>query len=660
MTEAGFFPHPSSVARRPWRAHLVRALALLLLAATLWIGYHAVQTVRYGRALMDRLTEAQSLANQGLARMSFAQVGDLVQGAYADALAFRAAARPFLAIAPYLGWLPTYGGDIQAAPLLVDTGVEAAAAAAIPLKHLAPLADALENAPPDTDGRQQALLALAQARPDIEQARAHLQRALAARQGIDVQRLSPRVAEWVTRADTALEGLGLALDSGLILPELGGAYGPRYYLILTQNEDEIRPTGGFISAAGLLTVEKGRITGLTFEDSYAIDDLQGQAYPEPPAPLLTYMRSELWLFRDSNWSPDFPTSARQAAEFYRMGRGIEVDGVIALDQRAVQLIVTALEPLPPLPDSSEPLTGETVIDLMREKRSAEVPWWQRKDFIAQVAAALYSRVEQGLSRRDILNLAGALNEALRQRHVLIYLRDPQTQALIAARQWDGALLSGPGDYLMVVDANLGFNKANAMVEEAIQYSVNLTDLAHPQADVLITYHHPGQSQERRCVMRVPTVESYAQMAADCYWDYVRVLAPQGSRLLWATRHPLPAGQLISGQPASGEAETLAEPGGGGKTAFGKFLVVPSGERLDSGFSYLLPASVVQRDGDVMRYRLLVQKQPGTLAPALTVTIQLRPGATIVAAEPAPTWIEGDRLRFELTLETDQSIEVAFR
>lgn len=662
MTQTGLLDrHSEGVAPgRRWRAHFVPALALLLLAAALWIGYHAVQTVRYGRALMDRLAEAQSLANQGLAQMSFTQIGDLVQGTYADALAFRVAARPFLALAPYLGWLPVYGGDIQAAPLLVDMGVEMAAAVAIPLEHLASLADALESAQSDTDMRQQALLALAQARPDIEQARMHLQRALTARQGIDVQRLSPRVAEWLSRADTALEGLELALDGGLILPELLGGNGPRHYLILTQNEDEIRPTGGFISATGLLTVEGGRITGLTFEDSYAIDDLQGHAYPEPPAPLLTYMRSELWLLRDSNWSPDFPTSARQAAEFYHMGRGVEVDGVIALDQRAVQLIVTALGPLPPLPGSSEPITGETVIGLMRESRSAAVAWWQRKDFIPQIAAALYTRIEQGLSRRDFLNLADALSEALHERHMLIYLRDPQAYAVVAAQHWDGALRSSDGDYLMVVDANLGFNKANALVEETIQYNVNLTDPAQPQAEVQITYRHSGQSQERPCVMRVPITESYAEMAAGCYWDYVRVLAPQGSRLLWATRHPLPAGQLISGQPASGETEILAEPGGGGKAAFGKFLVVPSGERLDSGFSYMLPASVVQRDGAGMRYRLLVQKQPGTLAPALTVTIQLRPGTTVVAAKPTPTRMEGDRLRFELMLETDQSIEVVFQ
>ena len=314
MTRTGLFRRSSSAVRHPWQARLTRVLVLLLLAAALWVGYHAVQTVRYGRALMGHLTEAQSLASQGTAQMSLTQINALVQGAYADALAFQAAARPFLALAPYLGWLPKVGGDVQAAPLLVEAGVEAAAAVAIPLERLAPLGHTLERTSSDPGARQQALLALAQART-------HLQRALATRQGIDTQRLSPRVAEWVTRADAALQGLGLALDGSLILPELLGVNGPRYYLILTQNEDEIRPTGGFISAAGLLSVEAGRITSLTFEDSYAIDDLQGHAYPDPPAPLLTYMCSELWLFRDSNWSPDFPTSARQAAEFHPMGRG---------------------------------------------------------------------------------------------------------------------------------------------------------------------------------------------------------------------------------------------------------------------------------------------------------------------------------------------------
>ncbi len=42
------------------------------------------------------------------------------------------------------------------------------------------------------------------------------------------------------------------------------------------------------------------------------------------------MGIDLWVFRDSNWSPDFPTAARQAVALYRPGQPVSVDGVVAL------------------------------------------------------------------------------------------------------------------------------------------------------------------------------------------------------------------------------------------------------------------------------------------------------------------------------------------
>ncbi len=164
--------------------------------------------------------------------------------------------RRLLAIAPALGWLPTIGGDVQAAPALLDMAVEYTDLGRQATTALAPFW------PPQTaDGRLSlpAIARLTQAlQPDVEGYREQIARAQAARERIDSARLSPRIQSLLARYDEAypLADTGLALLQ--VAPQLLGADQPRTYLILVQNEEELRATGGFISAAGRVTLDAGR------------------------------------------------------------------------------------------------------------------------------------------------------------------------------------------------------------------------------------------------------------------------------------------------------------------------------------------------------------------------------------------------------------------
>ena len=120
-----------------------------------------------------------------------------------------------------------------------------------------------------------------------------------------------------------------------------------------------------------------------------------QPYPAPPAPLLEYMLSELWLFRDSNWSPNVPTSAQTAIDLYAISRDVQPAGVIALDQQAVRLLIEALGPLH-VEGYSEPITGQNVIHMARQAwNPGDQPsddWWpHRKDFMFLVLAGVARR-----------------------------------------------------------------------------------------------------------------------------------------------------------------------------------------------------------------------------------------------------------------------------
>ncbi|MDQ3250315.1 MAG: DUF4012 domain-containing protein, partial [Chloroflexota bacterium] len=134
-----------------------------------------------------------------------------------------------------------------------------------------------------------------------------------------------------TRSTALAPSLLPLFDSGLrlgpALPSLLGLHEPKTYLILVQNNHELRATGGFISALGTLTLDKGRVAALDFTDSYNLyrDDAQ---YPLPPAPMQRYMGIPLLLLRDANWSPDLPTTAKLIRALYAQDTGVMIDGLV--------------------------------------------------------------------------------------------------------------------------------------------------------------------------------------------------------------------------------------------------------------------------------------------------------------------------------------------
>ena len=96
-----------------------------------------------------------------------------------------------------------------------------------------------------------------------------------------------------------------------ILPTILGFYEDKNYLLLFQNDDELRPTGGFIGSIGDAVVKKGKIQNLTIQDVYELDG-QLRNHIEPPFIVRRYLQPHLYL-RDSNFYLNFQESASMAA-----------------------------------------------------------------------------------------------------------------------------------------------------------------------------------------------------------------------------------------------------------------------------------------------------------------------------------------------------------
>ena len=654
-------------------------LIVCLLVAAL-VGYpKAIRVKDLLTSIREHLWALEAKAQEGLAASpkmeDLKAIGDELAQAEADFRALKAELAPLLPLCRYLGWVPLVGEDIQAAPYLLEIAIEVTAAGGAVLEGLQPLTDLLSRDEPTTRGHLQGIseqlvpVLLAQ-QPKFTEAQRKLSEAAQARAGIEKGELSPRLAALVDRLDEYLPLLQPALRGALLAPELLGASEQKSYLILAQNDDEIRATGGFISGVGLLRIDQGRITQLDFQDSYAVDDLS-QPHAEPPLPLRRYMWADIWLLRDANWSPDFPTTAQVAAQIYQQDQGVAVDGVIAIDQQAVRLVVGALGPLR-LEGYEEPVTTDNVIQLARRYWASPLEaeslgegttgdWWaHRKDFMETFLEATMTRLEGGVTSAEAMELVKAIQCSVEERHLLIWLDDPAVSELLHDAGWDGTIQATDGDYLMIVDTNMGFNKVNPNVEEAIEYQVAIDEGNNVRAVVTITYHNKSTREVEECVQEARYDLTYEGMMNRCYWDYLRLYVPQGARLIEATRNPLPPGGLY--RRLSGAGEGTGEPDIGpsekGKEVFGTFFVVPPQESKEIRFAYEQPSSILEKDG-VHRYSLLIQKQAGTKSLPVQITVELPPGVELVTAEPEPSTVEGNTVRYQLSLATDRRIELIY-
>lgn len=228
-----------------------------------------------------------------------------------------------------------------------------------------------------------------------------------------------------------------------------------------------------------------------------------------------------------------------------------------------------------------------------------------KDFGGALIEALVTRAA-GLGPRDRLALLGAVAEGVRGKHLLAWhLHDAGVQDHLVRAGMDGGLRPGRGDYLMVVDTNVGNNKADRHVERSVAYCVagpsdGPDDV--PRITVRLTYTNRSPDLGQDCLDRSGHAASYGEMTQQCYWTYVRVLVPPGSTLV-----------------AAGGAEGAVDVGIEGPcTAMGALMLVPPAQSRTLELQYHLPWDVAEAAAREGVLPLRVQKQPGVVGTRLSV------------------------------------------
>lgn len=651
--------------KRPFYQYLLLAGLLLLV---IWLGWKAWRIGRSGLALLEHQEKAQTMLAGGWQQVDPDEAEALVYNLRHHVVILKEESALFMPIATRLGWLPRLGATLENAPQLMEmanAGTEAAAYLVRGLKPGFALLQAEEQDKPLLSGMVEVLET---AGPDLAEAAGAMERVAAARDQIQREAELPGairelLAQFDQRRSLALDGLKFAQ----VLPALMGADGPRAYLIIAQNQDELRATGGFISGVGTLRVDGGQIVSLDFLDANMVDNWQEKPYDFPPQPLYDLMALELFLFRDANYWPDFPTSAEQALTLYSYSQDTPpLDGAIAIDQEFVSLLLRATGPVE-VPELDIRLNHDNALQHMRQAWGAEegqsVGDWivNRKDFLAYMAGAIRNRLERDAGSLDMLLLADTMQQAVEQKHIQLYMRDPAVAAVLDEIGWDGRLENGPNqDMLLVVDTNVGYNKTNPLVTTSLEYDITLQEDGRAQATLQLHYAHGGPASGRPCVQGRDDVYgtggSYEELIQGCYFNYLRLYVPTGTTLQDATRHTAPAAAFFNGRGWDRPAAIIDEHPA--LTTIENFFILPEGEEVVSTYHYQLPVVVSQQDGQ-QQYRLNLWPQAGAPARPVTVRVTLPAGATLVSATPTPTSTSGQTLTMEAVVESNMTMIVTY-
>lgn len=477
------------------------------------------------------------------------------------------------------------------------------------------------------------LKAIYEAQPDLQGAKASIDLAVTHLDAIPTSGLAGKLDAAVQPFRETLpslqEGIAQAIPASKVIPPLLGYPSPQNYLFLLQNNAELRPTGGFIGTYGIVKVVDSNITTFTTDNVYNLDDQAKDLQVQPPAPLTRYNKTKRWLFRDSNWSPDFPTAAQEALSFYRLEGGTErnLNGVIAVDPT---FFASLLEVTGPITIKKKEFRADNLVEELQYITGVEYTYQglstaERKQIIGTLGQALIEKMLK-LPKEKYGKAWTVFQQNLEAKHILVWVADTNRQNVLADLGWSGAVQAPQGDALMVVDANIASLKSDPAVQRTHTYEVH-KDGDDLIAELTLTYEHTGKLNWK----------------TTRYRTYTRVLVPKGSVLLKSSGAMVDCNVKREGTVTTSETLGLAE--------FAAFTCTEVGATHSLKLTYKLGGGVGVR-WDQGEYQLLVQKQPGTAAYTLNVKVDLGDDIVAGAGTEHETKISGHSLLANLPLATD--------
>ena len=266
------------------------------------------------------------------------------------------------------------------------------------------------------------------------------------------------------------------------IPEMFGKDEEKTYLVLFQNDKELRATGGFLTAYAIFRVEKGKIKIERSEDIYTLDN--GISHPVAPREILTYHKGvSTFNIRDSNLSPDLPTSIGLFNSLYNKSSSrVKYDGVILVDSK---ILVDMLTIFGDTDAGGVRFSAQTdkrcdcpqvlykLFDMV--DRPVNYIKENRKGILGELMYALFYKAIGFSPSKYWGTLAQQMFKNIQEKHILLYFIDKDLQTSVEKLNFAGRVRSYQGDFLYVNNVNFAGAKSNLFVSVSINSKTKTND-----------------------------------------------------------------------------------------------------------------------------------------------------------------------------------------
>lgn len=265
-----------------------------------------------------------------------------------------------------------------------------------------------------------------------------------------------------------------------LVPDLAGFGKDKNYLLLFQNNAELRPSGGFIGSVAELSLSEGRVKNFQIRDVYELDG-QLKAHIEPNYIIRKNLKQDLFL-RDSNFFLDFEDSASSAAFIYNLETNKKLDGIIAVNYDVLKQIIKILGEVN-LAEYKTKLTEANALDFIQNTiESNFFPGSNQKKNLLQT---LYNQISIQLfdNQANLINVIKLIPGMVQRKQIQIALGQENLETLFRKFNFSGSINDTRirdnftvYDSLSVNEANIGINKANMGITRQVDYEIFLDEV----------------------------------------------------------------------------------------------------------------------------------------------------------------------------------------
>ncbi len=392
------------------------------------------------------------------------------------------------------------------------------------------------------------------------------------------------------------------------------------YLFIFQNNQELRPTGGFIGSYGLVKLDRGIIKKLDIKEIYSAD---GQLSKQILSPTPLQELSQRWFFRDSNWFADFSLSSDKMMRFYEQSGGISTEGVLSITPTIIERILKITGPIT-LEKYNVTISSENFIEITQFQTVQEnaLEYNKPKQFLADLAPVLLKKIIS-LEIPKLIEVSEVLKQGIQERLILANFKDEDLQNFVEEINMSGSLYDTKKDYLSVVNTNLGGYKTDGVIDNNIKIETRIEENGAIINKVSIKRSHNGGDKQYKW-WNVPNI------------NYLRLYVPKGAKIIKAEgfeeREKVQLPEYTKDYTIDKDLEeiyksekfieefNITESIESNKTVFGGWKTTGTKQTSEVSIEYELPFKLKKKD----LYSIILQKQAGDIRSKYNQNIVLDP------------------------------------